>query len=89
MRFRKYLKIGAHELEVCIQKEFGGSDESDGSLDLDAGKIYIKSTIIESKQESTLFHEIMHCLNSELDHTLLDSLAEQIYSTLKENDMLK
>lgn len=78
------LKIGAHIFAV-IRKDIPKCGETD----------YCKQTIVLDEQlygtmlDVTLIHEILHVCNSELDHTLLDSLAQQIYAVLHDNGMLK
>lgn len=58
-------------------------------MDREKGLISIRKDLMDTQRESTLFHEIFHVLNSELDHVILDGLAEQLYQVLKDNRMLR
>ena len=78
------VKIGAHtykvvwrEMDICEQ------------IDREKMEICVNPQHAKSVQESTFFHEVLHGINNELDHELLDSLAEQLYLFLTENDLLK
>jgi Zn-dependent peptidase ImmA (M78 family) len=78
------VKIGAHTIRV----RYVDTMEEFGSADWNTGEILINSNMPQSLQESTLIHEMIHFMNSTLDHELLDSLAEQLYQALKENNLL-
>ena len=83
------LKIGGHTYKV-IYKEL---DNILGETNFNKGEIYIEKNMPQSLKESTLLHEIFHCMNSTFDdtptgHMLLDSLSEQFYQVLKDNQML-
>ncbi len=69
-------------------------DDRDGEFDSTTNTIYIDSRICKSRAEATLFHEVLHVLNatlgdSNMGHVFLDSLAEQLYSVFKNNNLLK
>lgn len=88
MKIPKTLKIGAHDYEIVVTKDiFEGA--TCGIQLRKESKLGVNSDLPESHQGSTLFHEIFHALNSELDHTVLDSLAEQLYQVLADNSMLR
>ena len=63
--------------------------ENLGEADYEHGVIYLKRGMTRDAKEATLVHEIFHMLNTTMSHKVLDSLAEQWYAVLKENDMLK
>lgn len=88
MKIPKKLKIGAHIYEIVLTKDlFEGA--TCGIQLRKERKLGINSDLPETHQGATLFHEILHAINSELDHTFLDSLAEQLYQVLSDNSMLK
>jgi hypothetical protein len=45
------------------------------------------SKLSPEAQAVTFLHEVLHAMNSTMDHTFLESLAEQIYQFLHENKM--
>lgn len=80
-----YLKIGGHHVTIVFKEM-----EDCGVWEESRGEICINSNMPQSRQESTLIHEILHVLNSTLSetregHILHDSLAEQLYQVLKDN----
>ena len=89
MKIPKKLKIGGHEVGVLFEELEGHADASHI-----LNEIRIDPSLAQSHQEASLFHEILHYLNPTMDdtqmgHALLDSLAEQLYQVLKDNDLLK
>lgn len=84
MKIPKSLKIGGHRYKIRL------IDMGDmGKTDRGKNVIYIDKTLPQDQQEATLIHEILHALNNELNHTTLDSLAEQIYQVIRENKWMK
>lgn len=81
----RHLKIGGHDYTLT----FSQTMEELGKTIYNDRVILINADANRSIQESTIIHEILHALNSQLDHTLLDSLAEQLYQVLKDNNLLK
>lgn len=81
------LKIGGHWIDIKYAEKL--DDNADGEFDSETATITLKASLSQSHKEATLFHEIFHGLNSVIDHTLLDSLAEQFYQVLSDNHMLK
>lgn len=87
MKIPKQLKIGGHKYKVLITKT--GLDSGDyGELEIETNTIRINPDLPQSNKESTLIHEILHAVNTTLDHELLDSLSEQIYQVLKDNKLI-
>lgn len=82
------LKIGGHTFSV-IREEAGKlvAESNDGLLDTKTNTIYVNKSISQSQAEVTLIHEALHAMNSELNHTVLESLAQQIYAFLKDNKL--
>lgn len=59
-----------------------------GIADYEHGLILIKKGMKRSAQEAVFFHELFHHMNSTMNHTVLDSLAEQTYQVLKHNRLI-
>jgi hypothetical protein len=87
MRIPKKLKIGGHEYTVRLLE--GWQEEVMANEDSNKNQITIDSDLTQSRQESKLIHEIFHVMNCAIDHALQDSLAEQLYQVLSDNDLLK
>lgn len=86
MKIPKQLKIGGHVYKVLLKD----LDKSVcGDSDRVKNLIRIDSNFPQNQREVTLIHEILHCINNEFNHALLDSLAEQLYQVLKDNNLLK
>ena len=89
MKIPNKLKIGGHTYKVFLKKEWEDSKDEDGYCDVTKNEIVLKASMSQSCKEVTLLHEIFHALNSVLDHTVMDSLSEQLYQVLKDNKLLK
>jgi len=88
MKIPSKLKIGAHQYEIVLTKDiFEGA--TCGIQLRKESKLGVNADLPPSHQGATLLHEILHAINSELDHTLLDSLSEQLYQVLSDNKMLR
>lgn len=92
MKIPKTLKIGGHIFTVREKK----LEKSAGETSYCDLEINIEKTMKQSAKESTLIHEIIcHCINTTfcgegyIAHGLMDSIAEQLYQVLKDNNMLK
>ncbi len=85
------LKIGGHQYTINVASM---PEDELGACDYNKATITIDSNITEqSIKESTLIHEILHACNSTfwhsgIEHGLLDSISEQLYQVLKDNNML-
>jgi len=87
MKIPSKLKIGGHVFKVVV-----GDCETMGQTNFNKSIITISDDLPKDQQESTLIHEIMHTLNTTWgarEHSLLDSLSEQIYQVLSDNKMLR
>jgi len=84
MKIPKKLQIGAHTYWVQrgIVDKLGETNRIKQTITLDR-------ELPVSQAGATLFHEIFHTVNNELDHTLLDSLAEQLYQVFHDNNLLR
>lgn len=91
MEIPEKLKIGGHLFDIDQSEEL---DDINGDTDFRKNRIRIDSGLTQSQKESTLIHEIFHVLNCTLDdkdygHALLDSLSEQFYQVLRDNNLIK
>lgn len=84
MRIPSTLKIGAHNYVVIRAPLL----DKRGLHDPCARTITLDTDIDGTTLGATLIHEILHAINSELDHALLDSLAEQLFQVLHDNSLL-
>lgn len=84
MRIPKRLKIGAHTYTVSrgIIDKLGETDRIKQTITLDRD-------LRGSQLNVTFIHEVLHALNNEFEHQLLDSLAEQLYQVFSDNHLLK
>ena len=90
MKIPKKLKIGGHIIKVDCSEELRGAN---GMSSYMTNTIKLCKSLPQSQKESTLIHEIMHFINSDLGdreshHAILSSLAEQLYQVLKDNHLL-
>lgn len=85
------MKIGGHNYLIKIGKL---DEDKLAECDYDNAVIFISNAIrIQTIKESALIHEMLHACNSTfgqegLEHGILDSLAEQLYQALKDNNLL-
>jgi hypothetical protein len=84
MKIPSKLKIGGHVFRVVV-KEMSECGLTKRTLN----EIWIANDLSQTQKEVTLIHEILHAINGEQDHKLLDSFSEQIYQVLKDNNLLK
>jgi len=90
MTIPKELKIGGHVYKIVFKEDpVADGEECPAYIDDERMEIVLGSKAGWTVREASLLHEALHAMNASLDHALLDSLAEQIYQMLKENDMLK
>ena len=61
--------------------------ENLGETDYDSMEIILSSTIPRELQESTFFHELHHTFNTTVDHALMDSISNQYFQVIKDNDL--
>lgn len=89
MKIPKKIKVGGHIIKVEQSKEL---PDANGKFEWKENTMYICKTLPQSQKESTFFHELFHIMNTTLNnsmHAAIDSLAEQFYQVLKDNDLLK
>lgn len=89
MKIPKTLKIGGHTYKVIFEKPGKLKPEDAGYTDRKKNEIVLDTSFPKSQVGVTFFHEVLHALNNELDHKLLDSLAEQLFQVFSDNGLLK
>lgn len=90
MQIPTQLKIGGHTVEVKITN----AGDANGLALHNKSEIHISEDLPQSHKEAALLHEVMHFLcptlgDEHLGHSLQDSLSEQLYQVLSDNDLLK
>ena len=88
------VKIGGitYKVEVANtwpERDGVGPEADHGYCSNERDTLYIGSNLSPKAKEITLIHEALHAMNTTIDHEFLDSLAEQLYQFLSDNDMLK
>lgn len=77
------LKIGAHQIQVLIVEHFDDCGEFDPKTNI----IKISKELPDTQKLQTLIHEVLHALNGELEHALLDSLSAQLAAVITDNGL--
>lgn len=84
------LKIGAIWWKVRVVP--GAEIDSDGATVADQNEvsqtIRIAKELSPEMREVAFFHELLHCIDSQLDHDLVELLAQALYQVLKDNKLL-
>lgn len=88
MKIPKTVKIGGHTIRVD-EVEFGDDSNLCGDNAYIDGRIRLNKALPQTQKEASFIHEAMHTMNTTMSHDLLDSLAEQMYQFLKDNNLLK
>ena len=91
MKIPKTIKIGGHLISIDQNQEI---EDAAGDWNARKNLIRIDKHLPMSQKEATLIHEIFHAMNytfadEPVAHALLESLSEQWYQVLSDNDMLK
>ena len=92
MKIPHEVKIGGIVYSVHIAEDWLGRGDADGQKFYDeemGNSIYIASHLSQEAKEVTFIHEALHCMNTTIGHEFLDSLAEQLYQFLKDNELLR
>ena len=86
MSFPKSLKIGGTNYKIEIVDEIGEDDNV-------AGKTYTAKQLIKISKGSydfmntTLLHEILHCINMELKESDIEFFTQALYQVFKDNKL--
>lgn len=92
MKIPKTIKIGGIVYKVIITDYWhdrGGADGEQFNTKKQGNVIYIGKDLSKEAQEVTFIHEAIHAMNTTMNHEFLDSLSEQIYQFLVDNNLLK
>lgn len=92
MKLPKKVKSGAITYRVEVVDDWMGGNGDDGETCWRKPRgnvIYIHDQLTDDAKGITFFHEALHTMNGTMNHEFLDSLAQQLYAFLKENDLLK
>lgn len=88
--FPSKLKIGGHMFEIkLVEKTALTDEECMGSCDLENSTISILETLPNSHRWATLIHESLHAVNWSMHEDMIESLSQQIYQLLADNDLFK
>ena len=93
MTIPQFLKIGGHTYQVVLTNDQSLLEGAQACMDEREGTIWIDNTAPQTVQESSLIHEIFHALNAtlsegDLGHALIESLSEQFYQVLHDNQLI-
>ena len=89
MKIPKTLKIGGHVYKVVLQGSSKLDNVNIGCTSRKENEIVLDISLPQDQIEATFFHEVLHTLNNELAHPIIDSLAEQLYQVFLDNHLLK
>lgn len=88
MQIPEQLKVGSHIWKVRLVSSKELEDNTDGDYSTETMEIRIHERLSPGMQELTFFHELLHVLNGELDHNIVEMLSAGLYHTLKENELI-
>ena len=92
MKIPAKVKIGGVLYDVIHANEWHESNDADGETFYNkkqGNKIYIRDELSDEAKGITFIHEALHAMNRTMNHEFLDSLSEQLYQFLSDNDLLK
>lgn len=86
MNIPKSIKVGGHNIKIVLKDRW--ADDTSGEWMPDRNEIWINKNLSGSQIWATIIHEVFHVMNSELDHALLESLAQQIFQIVSDNKII-
>lgn len=86
MKFPKVLKIGGHYVTVKIVDKIDNADDM-GMFEEFTNTITIKK-MVPSQMESTLIHEVLHAMNTLMEHEKLEYLSQGLYQVIVDNKLV-
>lgn len=90
MKIPKSLKIGGHKWRVIqVDAEVLGGDDCYGDQNHATNTIRLRKDMDDGQKIATFIHEIIHCINLEMEEVEVDYMAQAIYQILKENKLIK
>lgn len=81
----KKIKVWANIYHIIIDDIL----EEDGKQDTRDSTIRIKKCLPQRQKELTLFHEIIHCINNQMEEKEVEFLAQALGQVLIDNNLLK
>ena len=83
------IKIGGlwWKIKEVSSSEIDCDDYCAGDQSDQTQTIRIDRALSPEMKEAVLLHEIIHCINGQLDHSLVEMLALSLYQVFKENDL--
>lgn len=87
MKIPKKLKIGGHSVTVRQVDEVTPGEQWSGGWIESQNLIEIRRGQAMSQKEVALIHEILHCINLQLNHDHVEFLAQALYQVLKDNKL--
>lgn len=87
MKIPKKLKIGGHIVTVREVEEVVDGEKWAGGWTESQNLIEIRKAQAQSQKEVTLIHEILHCINLQLDHDHVEFLSQALYQVIKDNKL--
>lgn len=91
MQIPDKVKIGGVVYRVMVVSSWPDRNGDDGEVVYDNKRgniIYIGSDLSPEARDITFIHEALHCMNSTINHEFLDSLSEQLFQFLKDNQLI-
>ena len=90
MKIPTKIKIGSivWKIEFVNPSEIDCDEHVAGDQSEFTQTIRLANGLSPEMTEEVLFHEILHCIDSELDHNLVDLISKGYYQTLRENGLL-
>lgn len=89
MNLPSTLYIGAHDVRLVIETSWPGDTGNVGEWDVESSTIHVRKGLSETLTFATILHEAMHVMNATIDHSLLDSLSEQVTQFLWDNEFIQ
>lgn len=90
MKIPTRIKICAlwYDVKQVNPSEIDSESFHAGDCDDHTQTIRISKTMSQEMKEVTLLHEILHAIDIQLDHDLVELLSQALYQVLKENKLL-
>lgn len=89
MKIPKKLKIGGHIVTVKVVDNVANEENTTwaGGWTDSQNLIEIRKAQAQSQKEVTLLHEILHCINLQLNHDHVEFLSQALYQVIKDNKL--
>lgn len=88
MKIPSKIKIGG----IMYDVKFVNDDEIDArfaEIDYPTDTISIKKILSQNQKEAAFFHEMLHAINSKMNESTIEFMAQMIYQVMKDNHLLK